>query len=76
MIEEGRTRWNGPLFVEGLILGAWNIWKVHNQKIFENIQACQTSKQAKNPPNKPRGNTNMVTIMIGSSCDYSTIVQG
>jgi hypothetical protein len=35
IIEEGMTRWHGPLFMEIFLLASWNIWKERNKLYFE-----------------------------------------
>jgi hypothetical protein len=37
VIEEGKTRWQGPLFMEIFLLASWNIWKERNNFYFEGI---------------------------------------
>jgi hypothetical protein len=38
MIADGKTTWSHALFIEIVILGAWNIWKIRNKKLFEGVQ--------------------------------------
>lgn len=37
MIQTAANQWTEPLFQDILILAAWNIWKVRNNKLFEGI---------------------------------------
>jgi hypothetical protein len=37
MIAEAKQTWDKPLFTEAVILGAWNIWKIRNRKLFEGV---------------------------------------
>jgi hypothetical protein len=30
ILDDGRTRWNKPLFMEIALLASWNIWKERN----------------------------------------------
>jgi hypothetical protein len=34
IIEEGKARWHGPLFMELFLLASWNIWKERNKFFF------------------------------------------
>jgi hypothetical protein len=36
--EEARRRFNKFFFTEVVSLACWNIWKIRNAKIFENVQ--------------------------------------
>jgi hypothetical protein len=38
MIEKAKERWSGHLFVEAVILVAWNVWKVRNRALFDGVQ--------------------------------------
>jgi hypothetical protein len=38
MIEKAKEEWTGPLFVETVILAAWNMWKVRNRALFDGVQ--------------------------------------
>lgn len=35
--EETKRAWGKPIFTELVILGAWNIWKIRNHKLFDNM---------------------------------------
>jgi hypothetical protein len=38
MISDAKQTWNKPLFMEMMILGAWNIWKIRNRAYFDGVQ--------------------------------------
>ena len=38
MSERARRDSQGALFTEAVILGAWNIWKIRNRKLFDHVQ--------------------------------------
>jgi hypothetical protein len=37
IVEQGRTQWTRPMFMEVFIVDAWNIWKERNNLLFNNI---------------------------------------
>jgi hypothetical protein len=37
IIEQGKTQWTDPMFMEVFIVGAWNIWKERNNMLFNNF---------------------------------------
>jgi hypothetical protein len=38
MISDAKQTWNKPLFMEMMILGAWNIWKIRNRAHFDGVR--------------------------------------
>jgi hypothetical protein len=37
IIEQGKHRWQKPLFVELFLLTVWNIWKERNRLLFDGV---------------------------------------
>jgi hypothetical protein len=37
IIEQGKSQWTGPMFMEIFIVAAWNIWKERNNLLFNNV---------------------------------------
>jgi hypothetical protein len=37
IIEQGRTHWHRPLYMEIVIVASWSIWQERNRKLFEGI---------------------------------------
>jgi hypothetical protein len=37
IVEQGRRDWSGPLFMEVMLTGSWNIWKEHNAYLFQGV---------------------------------------
>jgi hypothetical protein len=47
IIEQGRRMWSKPIFMETMMVGAWNIWKERNQMLFEGIVPSVNSWKAR-----------------------------
>jgi hypothetical protein len=47
LLEEGKTRWCKPLFMEIALLASWNIWKERNRKLFEGVDPSVASWKAR-----------------------------
>jgi hypothetical protein len=37
IVERGKITWQGPLYMEILMLSSWNIWKERNNLLFDGI---------------------------------------
>jgi hypothetical protein len=37
IIERGKNTWQGPLYMEVLMLSSWNIWKERNRLLFDGV---------------------------------------
>jgi hypothetical protein len=47
ILEEGKTRWNGQLFMEIFLLSSWNIWKERNRYYFDGVLPSLESWRAR-----------------------------
>ena len=43
MYADAQHKWNGSMFIEIVIIGAWNVWKIRNQKVFEQVTPSHMS---------------------------------
>jgi hypothetical protein len=47
IIERGKSIWQGPLYMEILMLSSWNIWKERNMLLFDGITPSTASWRTK-----------------------------
>jgi hypothetical protein len=46
IIDDGRIRWNKPLFMEITLLASWNIWRERNTMHFQGVPPTVISWKA------------------------------